>query len=294
MKTNTNLQANLMLILTAVIWGGGFVAQRVAMQDMPPFFFNGIRFTLGSIFLIPVLYWKKEKIVPGNIKTSRLVIVGGIAGVLIFLGATFQQLGLVYTPAGKAGFITGLYVVIVPLLGTLAGQRSRWNTWAGAILAVVGLYLLSVKGNFQVVRGDILVLIGAFFWAGHVHYVGQPSTRIGPIRLSFVQFAVTALLSFGVGIIREEMTWIMVRNAAWVMFYAGVISVGIAYTLQIVAQQEAKPDHAAIILSMEAVFAVVGGWLFLGEVLSTRGLMGCLLMLAGMLLSQIDIKNDLT
>lgn len=288
MEEKINLRANLLLLLTAMIWGGGFVAQRLAMQEMPPFFFNGMRFALGSICLIPVLYWRGETFSGRDQKPGRLIVVGGAAGLLIFLGATFQQMGLVYTAAGKAGFITGLYVVIVPLMGVLSGEKSHRLTWAGAVLAVIGLYFLSVRGAFQVDRGDILVLVGAFFWAAHVHYVGQPGSRIGPIRLSFIQFSVTALLSFAVGLVLEEVNWQMIHGALWAILYGGAISVGIAYTLQIVAQQRAKPAHAAIILSLEAVFAVLGGWLFLDEVISLRGLLGCLLMLTGMLLSQLE------
>nr|RLD04185.1 MAG: EamA family transporter [Chloroflexota bacterium] len=281
-----NIQSNAMLFLAAIIWGGGFVAQRLGMEEMPPFFYNGIRFALGSISLFPLLWWQRKKNGPYDGSIRDAILMGGVAGVLIFLGATFQQIGLVYTPAGKAGFITGLYVVIVPIYGAFAGDRAPFQTWAGAIIAVIGLYFLSVQGNFSFALGDGLVLAGAFFWAAHVHFIGKFAAKIGAIRLSFLQFILTAILSFAAGFIVEETTWQQIQAAWGPIFYGGVISVGVAYTLQVVAQQNAKPAHAAIILSLEAVFALLGGWLILSESLSLRGILGCGLMLGGMLISQ--------
>lgn len=285
MKPKT-MQSNAILFLVALIWGGGFVAQRLGMEEMPPFFFNGIRFTLGSLALLPLLLWQRKKNGSYAGSLRNILFMGGVAGILIFLGATFQQVGLVYTPAGKAGFITGLYVVIVPLLGIFSGEKISIEIWIGAILAVIGLYFLSVRGDFVFALGDGLVLAGAFFWAVHVHVLGQYAAQIGAIRLSFLQFVITAVLSFVVGLIREEISWSMIRAAWWPVFYGGIISVGIAYTLQVVAQKNAKPAHAAIILSLEAVFAVLGGWLLLEESLSERGILGCALMLTGMMISQ--------
>jgi drug/metabolite transporter (DMT)-like permease len=195
--------------------------------------------------------------------------------------------GLVYTTAGNAGFITGLYVVIVPLIGLLFRQKSSAGSWLGAGLAAVGLYLLSVTDRFTIARGDFLELVGAFFWAGHVLVLGHFSPRVSAIRLAITQFAMCSVLSLVTALFFETITLSGVVAATVPILYGGVASVGIAYTLQVVAQKSAHPAHAAILLSLEAVFAALGGWLMLGEVISPRGMAGCGLMLAGMLLSQL-------
>ena len=290
--TTGTMKSNMLLLITAAIWGFAFVAQRVGMDFVGPYTFNGVRFALGGLSLVPLLVMTAngasgaagDASVPGTWKT---VLGGALAGSALFLGASFQQVGLVYTTAGNAGFITGLYVVIVPLMGLFWGQRPGVGTWVGAILAAVGLYFLSVTAAFTIAYGDVLELIGAFFWAGHVHIIGWLSRRIHPLRIAFVQFLTCSLLSLAAAVWLEEMTWGGIESALLPILYGGLMSVGIAYTLQVVAQKEAHPAHAAIILSLEAVFAALGGWMLLGELLSLRGLIGCALMLAGMLLSQM-------
>lgn len=282
------LKANAMLLLTAVIWGGGFVAQRLGMQSMGPFTFNGFRFALGALALLPFLVWHDRDRHRQRTDLKSLLVVGGAAGCFLFFGATFQQLGLVYTTAGKAGFVTGLYIIIVPVLGMIWGDRAGPYTWAGAFLATAGLYFLSVKQNFSLAYGDALVLVGAFFWAGHVQFIAHFTSRVGALRLSFVQSLITSLISFAVGFSVETTSLSMIREAGLPILYGGIISIGIAYTLQIVAQQIARPAHAAILLSLESVFAVLWGWLILGEVLTSRGILGSGLMLAGMILAQLN------
>ncbi len=286
------LKANAMLLLTAVIWGGGFVAQRLGMQSMGPFTFNGFRFALGALALLPFLLWRDRERPRPRADFKSVLLVGGAAGCFLFFGATFQQLGLVYTTAGKAGFVTGLYIIIVPVLGMIWGDRAGRYTWAGAMLALVGLYFLSVKQNFSLAFGDALVLIGAFFWAGHVQFIAHFTSRVGPLRLSFVQSLITSLISFAVGLFVETTSLSMIWEAGVPILYGGIISIGIAYTLQIVAQQDARPAHAAILLSLESVFAVFWGWLILGELLSGRGILGSGLMLAGMILAQFGEIGD--
>ncbi len=286
------LQADWLLLLTAVIWGVAFVAQRVGMGHVGPFTFNGVRFTLGALVLLPLVVRRRPLVPPApgqaEEKPGHMVLWGGgLAGVVLFMAAALQQVGLVYTTAGKAGFITGLYVIIVPILGLFLGYRPRWGGWVGAALAVAGLYLLSVTEDFTLAPGDFLEVVGAFFWAVHMLILGWLSPRVRRIRLACIQFAVCALLSLITAFVFEPITTAGIRNAAIPILYGGLLSVGVAYTLQVVAQRHAPPVHAAVILSLEAVFAAVAGWIILEEVLGLRGIVGCGLMLAGMLTAQL-------
>lgn len=284
------MKSNLLLLLTAVIWGFAFVAQRSGMEYIGPFTFNTARFALGSISLIPLLVINKKKknkenILPINDKTF---LYGGLAaGTVLFLGATFQQDGLVFTNAGKAGFITGFYVILVPILGLLIKQKTSALTWFGAIVAIIGLYFLSVNETLEINIGDVLVLIGAFFWAIQILVIGFYSKRIDPFELAFSQFLVCAFLSLISAISSETIILSNIVSAYVPILYAGIFSAGIAFTLQVVAQREAHPANAAIIMSLEAVFAVIGGWMILNESLDLRGLIGCLLMFIGMIVSQL-------
>jgi len=292
MKTTT-LKSDILLLTTAVIWGFAFVAQRVGMDFVGPFTFNGVRFALGALSLTPLLLMRRKHrdIVRNALprSTVKTAIGGGvIAGTALFLGASLQQVGLVYTTAGKAGFITGLYVVIVPILGLFWKQRPDTGTWIGACLAAVGLYLLSVTEAFTIDSGDVLELIGAFFWAGHVLILGWLSPRIDVLFIAFFQYITCSILSLIIAGFTEAITLTGLTQAAVPILYGGICSVGVAYTLQVVAQKDAHPAHAAILLSLESVFAAIGGWMLLGETLSFRGLCGCALMLTGMLLSQLQ------
>jgi len=287
MKPRT-LRADLLLLLVALIWGLAFAAQRAGMEHMGPFAFNGARFALGSLALLPLL-WRQRGQRPTERGDHRGRIMGSLlAALLLFLGSSFQQIGIVYTAAGKAGFITGLYVIIVPIIGLFLGQRAGWGTWLGAALAVAGLYSLSVTGKFTIRAGDLYVMFSALIWAFHVHVISRYSGRIDALRLAFVQYAVTALLSLLVAFFWEDIDIRAWGDALIPILYAGLLSVGVGYTLQVLAQKDAPPAHAAILLSLESVFAVVGGWLLLGEILSPRGILGCALMLAGMWVSQIS------
>ncbi len=292
-----------MLLLTAMIWGVAFVAQRVGMAYVGPFTFNGVRFALGALSLVPLLWLNRRRRRDSghnsghdarSVDVKTVLIGGALAGGMLFVAASLQQAGVALTTAGKAGFITGLYVVIVPLLGLLWGQRTDLGTWVGALLAVVGLYLLSVTEDLTIAPGDLLVLLGAFFWAIHVHILSRFSGPVGPVNLAFIQFVACAIFSLLTARVVEDLRWAQVWRdpsaligALVPILYGGLLSVGVAYTLQVVAQREAHPAHAAIILSSEAVFAVIGGWMILGEMLSTRGIIGCGVMLAGMLISQM-------
>ena len=293
------MRANILLFIAAAIWGFGFVAQRAGMEYVGPFTFNAVRFALGAITLIPLLLFKRRSFSwKGNIQSQsnkNVLIFGSIAaGFALFAATSLQQNGIVFTTAGKAGFITGLYVIIVPLLGLAWKEKTHFGTWIGAVLAVFGLYLISMNQNMQVILGDLLVLGGAFFWAIHVHVIGRFSTKIHPLKLAFIQFAFASILSLICALLFETIIISSILTAWKSIIFAGVFSVGIAFTLQVIAQQEAHSSHAALILSLESVFAVIGGWLILHEGLSIRGIIGCALMLTGMLLSRSKKVTDNT
>jgi len=283
--------ANLLLLLAAAIWGFSFVAQRVGMRHLGPLTFNGIRFGLGTLALMPLLIVTLRRRAAAAaappIPWRDALIVGG----LIFIGSNVQQYGVMYTTAGKAGFITGLYVLFVPVLGLIWGVKTGRATWLGAVLAAVGLYLLSAKGVAGIGLGDGLVLISAVFWAMHVLMVGYTVRRMDAVLLAVIQFAVCTVLSLLGALIFESFVWESIKAAALPIFYAGVMSVAVAFSLQVYAQQKAEPAHTAILLSMESVFAALGGWLILSEGLSMRGLFGCGLMLTGILVAQVGPRK---
>ena len=284
------IRADLLMLLAAAIWGFAFVAQREGMETMGPFLFNTARFFIGAVFLFPIVWYlsKKNKAPTGKeTSTKKLIIAGTVAGLFLFTASSFQQVGIQYTTAGKAGFITGLYIFFVPLIGIFLGQKTGSGTWLGAFIAVIGLYLLSVNEDFSIARGDLLQLICAVFFAAHVLVIGYVAKRMDPLKLSLIQYLVSGVLSFFIAIAIEVITWQMIVDTAIPLLYAGIMSIGVGYTLQVVAQQHAKSSHAAIILGLEGAFAVLGGWLILDENLSTRGLIGCGLMLSGMFLSQL-------
>lgn len=295
------LRSDLLLLLAALIWGFAFVAQRTGVEHIGSMAFTSIRFFIGGLVLLPIIVAGERQRRPAGERQrrpaanagsrqprlSRRHLAGVLVGVALFAGATLQQLGVARTTAGKGGFITSLYVVIVPLLGLALGRRAPAATWAGALLAAVGLYFLTMQGDFRMGLGDFLVLLGAFVWAVHMLLLGRFSPGHDPIQLAFTQFMVCAALSGLAALLLETTTLAGLRAAAPAILYTGVCSVGIGYTLQVVGQRHAPPADAAILMSMESVFAVLGGWLLLGEQLTARALLGCALMLAGILVSQL-------
>ncbi|MEI6750217.1 MAG: DMT family transporter [Bacteroidales bacterium] len=289
---NTYLRSEALLLLTAVIWGFAFVAQRVGMDYIGPFTYNGIRFALGSLVLVPLIVFRNKSKANTKIASPAVIPIapwkaGIIAGIVLFGGASLQQVGIVYTTAGKAGFITGLYVIIVPVIGIFRRQHAGRFLWTGAILALAGMYLLSMNKSFILAPGDFLVFLSAFFWAVHVQVIHHYSGRADVLKLAAVQFGVCSIASMAFATITETILMKSIIQAAIPILYGGLLSVGIAYTLQVFAQQKAHPSHAAIILSLETVFAAIGGWLILGEILSLQALAGCTLMLTGMLIAQL-------
>jgi drug/metabolite transporter (DMT)-like permease len=221
---------------------------------------------------------------------------GIICGCILFTAASLQQVGLVHTSAGKAAFITGLYIVLVPILGIFLKHHTHVSIWLGVAVATIGLYFLCVTESFSIVNADLLELVGAFFWAAHILVIDHYTRKIDVLKLCIIQFTTCSVLSMAIALFYEKITLSGLYLATIPILYGGICSVGIAYTLQVVGQKHAKPSHAAIILSMETVFASLGGLLILQENLGFRGYMGCLLMLAGMLISQLPnmMKNTTT
>jgi drug/metabolite transporter (DMT)-like permease len=289
------IRADLILLAVAAIWGSAFVAQRAGNEQVGPFTFNAVRFLVGGLVLLPMLVWQqvrgKRALNSAAPQESGPWRGGALLGLILFSGASFQQLGLVTTTAGKGGFITGLYVVIVPLLLALFWRtRIRWSNWVGALLAVAGLFLLSIGigEDLELNPGDGWVLLGSFMWAFHVIVMGRAAPGHDPVRLALAQYVVCAALCAASAVVLEWGMWDGILKAAPAILYTGVLSTGLAYTGQIVGQRHAPPADAAIIMSMEAVFAALSGWLLLGETLAAWQVAGCGLMLGGMLLAQIS------
>jgi len=286
------VKADLLLLITAAIWGFAFVAQRMGMAHMGPFTFNALRFSMGALALLPLLGWQRRR--EGSLPKGafhKLIWPGLLTGLSLFAGASLQQIGLVGTSAGKAGFITGLYVILVPLLGLAWGKRTHPAHWIGAVLAVPGLYLLSVQADFTISSYDLVVLGGAFLWAMHVHLITRYAAQVGVLRLAVMQAAVCGILSGLAALLFENISFAGIVDGIWPILYGAFLSVGVAYTLQVVAQRTADPTHAVIILSLESVFAGLGGWIVLQEVLSIRDLIGSGLMLGGIFVSQLFGKS---
>ena len=283
------LKSDLLLLLAAFVWGTAFVAQREGMKYIGPFTYNAIRFAMGGFVLLPMILKKRAS------KTAQPVnrhfwFSGLIAGLLLFGGTSFQQVGLQYTTAGKAGFITGLYVVLVPFVSLFLGQRYRKSVWYAAVLSLVGMALLGLDPQEELLfsKGDMLILICAIFWALHVLSIEKLVGGCEPVYLACCQFLICAFLSLILALKFEEQSWSAIKDAAIPLAYGGLMSVGLGFTLQVFAQKNAPAAHVAIIMSLEAVFAVVAGWLILDESMGLRAIAGCVLMLVGMILVQLE------
>lgn len=282
-------KGNLLLLLTALIWGAAFVAQSAGMAQNGPFTFNTVRMILGGIVLIPciALFDKMRHVRLGWRSADKNLWVGGcLCGVALFTGATLQQFGIQYTSAGKAGFITALYVIFVPLCRLFAGKRPGKLLWGSVALAAVGMYLLCMDGSLALSKGDVLVLLGAFGFTAHILIIDHFSQKVDGVRMSCIQFFVAGALSLVCMFLFETPSVPAILSAWAPILYAGLLSCGVAYTLQVVAQKDTDPTVASLILCLESVFAVLFGWLLLGETLSMKELLGCILMFVAIVLAQ--------
>ncbi|MBM43955.1 MAG: EamA family transporter [Phycisphaerae bacterium] len=285
------LKAEGLLLSAAIIWGGGFIAQKVGMDDIGPWAYTGARYGIALLAMLPLLWLPLPRRSSGSSKprsTAALIIGGVLAGIGIAVGGILQQVGIERTSAGNAGFITGLYVILVPLLGLFVGYVVRITVWSGALVAIFGLYLLSVQGEREINPGDILVFLGTFAWAFQVLVIGWASPRTDPMRLAVLQIGVAAILTIIAAAIVEGFTLESLLAAKWPLLYSGILATSVAFTFQVIGQQRTPPAVAGMLLSLEAVFAAVAGYFLLGELLSTTQLIGCGLMLAGILISQVN------
>ena len=292
------MRGNLILLLTALIWGTAFVAQSAGMEHVQPFTYNGVRTLIGGLVLIPVIFLF-DRLKPADQRPSpdeqkeirRNSLIGGAAcGVVLCVASSFQQFGISMTTAGKAGFITALYIVIVPLLGVFIKKKIPKITWLCVGIAVVGFYLLCVKEGFSVSAGDLLVLCCAFFFSIHIMVIDYfNGKQVDGVRMSCIQFLVAGLISLVLMLVFEQPSLENLWAAKGSILYAGVLSCGVAYTLQILGQRDTEPTTATLILSLESVFAALSGWALLHETLRFKELAGCALVFAAVILAQIPL-----
>ncbi len=289
----TSLRSNLLLFLTAVIWGVAFVAQSAGMEYVGPFTFNAVRSVIGGIVLIPCIFILNRG--KQNRQRSRQgrrdLIRGGICcGIFLAAASSFQQFGIQHTSVGKAGFITALYILLVPLLGLLFGKRVSRRVWIAVAIAVLGMYLLCVNEGFSIAFGDLLVMVCALLFAVHILVVDYFSPRVDGVQLSCIQFFTCGLIC-AVGMFLFEKPSFQQILTAWMpVLYAGVMSCGVAYTFQIIGQRDTDPTVASLILSLESVVSVLAGWLLLHQALSLRELGGCALVFCAIVLAQLPDK----
>ena len=282
------LRGALMLLGASFFWGTTFVAQMSGMDGLGPFTYAAARYFIDFLAMLGVMYLTHaERLRERRAgKYGRGFLAGIVCGIFLFVASSFQQVAMLYTTAGKAAFITCLYIIFVPLVSVLIGKKIRTENWVGAFLAIIGLYFLAISEEFTINFGDFLLLIGAVFWTLQILTVDKFAKKVDTIDLSTSQVFVTAMLSFIVMMIFENPSWDAIFHAAFPIFYGGVMSSGVAFTLQIYGQKYAEPSTAAILMSFEAIFGASSGWLLLGEVMSGREIFGCVLMLAGIFATQ--------
>lgn len=290
----------LLLFITAGIWGVAFVAQSVAMDYVRPYTFNMVRSFLGGAVLIPCIFFLSRlnnrqtdttsSPVPKDLPKD-LIIGGGMCGFLLFVSTSLQQVGIMYTTVGKAGFITALYIILVPILGIFLGRMPEKKIWLCIVIALAGLYLLCMKDSFSLSKGDFLILICSVCFSIHIMVIDHFTEKVSGTKLSCIQFFVCSLFSAIPMLLFEEPHWKDIF-AAWLpIIFAGVFSCGVAYTFQIIGQKGTDPTIASLILSLESVVSVLAGWLLLGQSFSAREIAGCVLMFGATILAQLRLPD---
>lgn len=298
-KQPIKLKNSLILLLTATIWGVAFVAQSVGMDYVGGFTFNMVRSIIGAVVLLPVIWFLNRGKTPSaqtpeeKAANRKTLITGGICcGIFLCLASNFQQFGIKYTTVGKAGFITACYIVIVPILGLFLKKKCSPFIWAAVVLALIGLYLLCIKDGFSIGKGDILVMICAVLFSFHILVIDYFSPKVDGVKLSCIQFLVAGILSAIPAFLLEKPQLSSICAAWMPILYAGVMSCGVAYTLQIIGQKDMNPTVASLILSLESCISVLAGWIILGQNLSTREILGCVIMFGAIILAQLPQKGS--
>lgn len=294
----SSLGNSLLLLLAAIIWGVAFVAQSAGMDYMGPLTFNASRFIIGGVVLLPfalvgeVKKWKQTEDIKVNKSNLLTTIIGGLCcGLAICSASIFQQYGIMYTTVGKAGFITALYIILVPICGLFFKRHPRWIVWIGAVISLVGLYLLCMSGAVSVNKGDVLVFCCAIVFTIHILVIDYFSPKANGVTLSCIQFLFSGIVCTVAAIIFEHPTWSGIVAGIIPILYAGVMSCGVAYTLQIIGQKNVEPAVASIILSLESVVSVLAGWVLLHEILTTKEMIGCILMFVAVILVQLPERK---
>ena len=297
----TNVKSPLLLFLAAVIWGVAFVAQSVGMEYVGPFTFNAVRSIIGGMVLIPCIFLldrlkkeddKRECSPEEKKKSRRTLLIGGICcGLCLCVASNLQQIGIGYTTVGKAGFITAMYIIIVPVLGIFMKKKIGIQIWISVVMGVIGLYLLCMTESFSLSKGDAYVLLCALVFSFHILTIDHFSPLVDGVKMSCIQFFVSGILS-GIMMFLFEKPQIGGILAAWLpILYAGAMSCGVAYTLQIVGQRDMNPTVASLILSLESVVSVLAGWVILGQKLSVKELLGCVIMFGAIILAQLPERK---
>lgn len=292
------IRNSLLLFVAAFIWGTAFVAQSVGMEHIEPFTFSALRSLIGSAFLAPCIFLLgkfKEKKEDRAKEDKRELFKGGVVcGLVIFTAANLQQTAMLYASVGKSGFLTALYIVIVPIIGAAFGKKPGKKLCAAVLLAVAGLYLLCMKsGSFKLDFGDILLLLSAFAFSVHILVIDHYTRKADGVKLSCIQFLVCGILSSVVMLLFEHPSVSAVREALMPLLYVGILSSGVAYTLQIVGQKGMNPVVASLIMSLESVISAIAGWAVLGQILSEREISGCVVMFLAIILAQLPEKVEL-
>lgn len=302
---NQKLKGNFILLLTALIWGVSFIAQSKGVEQIPPMTFNGIRSLLGGVVLLPVIYFldsgKRRKGVSVQSVDKTLIKGGVMCGIFLCIATTLQTAGMIYTSPGKAGFITALYMVIIPIVNLFFGKKPRPIILVSVFIAVIGLYLMCIQSSLALNFGDLLILLCAFVFAGHILVVDHYSPKVDGVKLSCIQFFVCGIINIAAALLFEKPSLVPLRSAWGAIAYSGIMSCGVAYTLQIVGQKYTDPTSASILMSLESVFATLStvilvalGWNITGGAMTMREILGCVLMFIAIILVQLPEKSRKT